>query len=139
MLGEHAGCWYYTLGQREGLQLGGVRGRPAAPWYVVGKDVARNIVYVDQGADGRFLMSRALHTEAAHWIAGAPPAAAFACTAKTRYRQPDQACSVSRDADGAYRVVFEQLQRAVTPGQSVVFYQNEVCLGGGVIEETFKA
>ena len=135
-LGEHAGCWYYTLGQREGLMLGGVRGRPAAPWYVVGKDVARNILYVDQGADSPWLLSTRVQTEAAHWIAGAPPAARFECTAKTRYRQTDAACEVRVDADGGLSVAFASPQRAVTPGQSLVLYRGEECLGGAVIAAT---
>ncbi len=136
VLGEHAGCWYYTLGQREGLQLGGVRGRPAAPWYVVGKDVHRNIVYADQGADSPYLRSTRVDTEAAHWIAGQPPAATFACTAKTRYRQEDAPCEVRVDADGRLSVAFASPQRAVTPGQSLVLYRGEECLGGAVIAGT---
>ncbi len=135
-LGEHAGCWYYTLGQREGLALGGVRGRAAAPWYVVGKDVARNILYVDQGADSPWLLSTRLRTETAHWIAGAPPSTRFECTAKTRYRQSDAACEVRVDADGGVSVAFASPQRAVTPGQSLVLYRGEECLGGAVIAAT---
>ena len=136
VVGRHAGAWYYTLGQREGLQVGGVRGRPAAPWFVVGKDVARNLLYVDQGADSPWLMSGRLWTEPAHWIAGAPPAGRFACTAKTRYRQPDQACEVQVDADGSLSVAFALPQRAVTPGQSLVLYRGDECLGGAVIART---
>ncbi|MBP6596540.1 MAG: tRNA 2-thiouridine(34) synthase MnmA [Arenimonas sp.] len=135
-VGEHAGAWYYTLGQREGLQVGGVRGRPAAPWYVVAKDVASNVVYVDQGADSPWLMSGQLHTEAAHWISGEPPALGFRCTAKTRYRQADQACTVEWTRDGALSVRFDQPQRAVTPGQSLVLYRGDECLGGAVIAGT---
>ena len=136
VLGEHAGCWYYTLGQRGGLGLGGLRGRPQAPWYVVGKDVARNIVYVDQGEDSPWLMSRRAWTEPAHWVAGVPPGETFTCTAKTRYRQPDQDCQVRLDADGRLSVAFASPQRAVTPGQSLVLYRGEECLGGAVIAGT---
>jgi tRNA-specific 2-thiouridylase len=136
VVGQHAGVWYYTLGQREGLQIGGVRGRAAAPWFVVGKDVARNILHVDQGGDSPFLMSNRLWTETAHWVAGAPPAAAFACTAKTRYRQPDQDCEVTLDAQGRLSVAFASPQRAVTPGQSLVLYRGDECLGGAVIAAT---
>ena len=135
-VGEHAGVWYYTLGQREGLQVGGVRGRPAAPWYVVGKDVPRNLLYVDQGADSPWLLSTRLDTEAAHWVAGAAPDARFACTAKTRYRQPDQDCDVQVDAGGHLSVAFASPQRAVTPGQSLVLYRGDECLGGAVIAST---
>ena len=132
-LGEHAGVFFYTLGQREGLGLGGVRGRPDAPWYVVGKDVAHNVLWVDQGHDSPWLLSRAVQAGPAQWVDGAPPAAQFACTARVRYRQSDQACEVRVDQDGGLRVAFDAPQRAVTPGQSVVLYQGEVCLGGAVI------
>ena len=135
-VGEHAGVWYYTIGQREGLHIGGVRGRDAAPWYVVGKDVAANILYVDQGHDSPWLISRSLSTEDTHWVDGGPPATGFDCTAKVRYRQTDAACRVSMRGDGTLNVYFEQPQRAVTPGQSVVFYRDEVCLGGAVIAAT---
>jgi len=135
-LGQHPGVFYFTLGQREGLQLGGIRGRAAAPWYVVGKDVARNVLYVDQGSESPFLYSRTLWGSNAHWTAGAPPAFEFACTAKTRYRQDDQPCVVGATHDGRVQVRFDVAQRAVTPGQSVVFYAGEECLGGAVIDRT---
>ncbi len=135
-VGQHQGVWYYTLGQREGLNIGGVRGRAAAPWFVVGKDVAANVLYVDQGGDSRWLMSSNVSTEAAHWTAGSPPAADFECTAKTRYRQDDQACHVRVDAEGRLSVAFAVAQRAVTPGQSLVLYSGEECLGGAVIAGT---
>lgn len=136
VVGEHAGAWYYTLGQREGLAIGGVKGRAAAPWYVVGKDVHANVVYVDQGADSPWLLSNHLNSEPAHWVSGTPPAARFECTAKTRYRQADQPCTVQVDADGSLSVAFASPQRAVTPGQSVVLYQGDECLGGAVIART---
>ena len=135
-LGEHEGVFYYTLGQREGLHIGGVKGRAAAPWFVVGKDVARNLLIVDQGGDSAWLMSRTLDSEPAHWVAGSPPAARFECTAKTRYRQSDEACEVSVNDDGGVSVRFLSPQRAVTPGQSVVFYRDDECLGGAVILRT---
>ena len=135
-VGEHPGVFYFTLGQREGLHIGGVRGRPQAPWFVVAKDIEHNILYVDQGHDSPWLMSQSLHTEAAHWIAGSPPAARFHCTAQTRYRQPDEACEVEVLDDGSVRVRFERPQRAVTPGQSLVLYDGDVCLGGAVILST---
>jgi len=135
-VGQHAGAWYYTLGQREGLNVGGVRGRAAAPWYVVGKDVHANVLYVDQGADSPWLLSHRLDTETAHWVAGTPPAGGFACTAKTRYRQHDQDCEVRVDEDGRLSVAFAVAQRAVTPGQSLVLYRGDECLGGAVIATT---
>ncbi len=135
-VGEHPGVFYFTLGQREGLNIGGVRGFEQAPWYVVGKDVARNLLYVDQGHDSPCLRSSNLQSEAAHWIAGAPPASRFTCTAQTRYRQPDQACEVTVLDNGGLAVRFGQSQRAVTPGQSLVLYDGDTCLGGAVIAST---
>ncbi|MGY0559451.1 tRNA 2-thiouridine(34) synthase MnmA [Luteimonas sp. A277] len=136
VLGEHPGVFYYTLGQRGGLNLGGVRGFAPAPWYVVGKDVASNVLYVDQGGDSHWLMSTTTWTELAHWIAGAPPAATFECLAQTRYRQPPEPCRVQVSDDGRLEVTFQRPQRAVTPGQSLVLYDGDVCLGGAVIETT---
>ncbi|HQX91102.1 MAG TPA: tRNA 2-thiouridine(34) synthase MnmA [Thermomonas sp.] len=135
-IGAHSGVFYYTLGQREGLNIGGVRGRPQAPWFVVAKDVANNILYVDQGHDNPWLQSHALRSETAHWIAGSPPAARFSCTAQTRYRQPDEPCTVTVHDDGTLALQFARAQRAVTPGQSLVLYDDEVCLGGAVIAAT---
>ncbi|MCG6117497.1 MAG: tRNA 2-thiouridine(34) synthase MnmA [Aquimonas sp.] len=136
VLGTHPGAFFFTLGQREGLNLGGVRGRPQAPWFVVGKDVARNRVVVDQGHDSPWLQSQSLLTAAADWVDGTPPATEFDCTARSRYRQADQACQVRVLADGSLQVHFAQAQRAVTPGQSLVLYRDEVCLGGAVIQHT---
>lgn len=135
-IATHPGVFYFTLGQREGLDIGGVRGRPPAPWYVVGKDVAGNVLYVDQDRDSPWLMSARLTSEAAHWIAGAPPATRFDCSAQTRYRQPDEPCTVTVRDDGTLYVRFTRPQRAVTPGQSLVLYDGDVCLGGAVIAAT---
>lgn len=135
-IGEHPGVFYFTLGQREGLAIGGVRGRPQAPWYVVGKDVAGNILYVDQDPASPWLMSTRLHSETAHWIAGSPPARTFDCSAQVRYRQHDEPCRVEVRDDGTLDVRFAQAQRAVTPGQSLVLYDGEECLGGAVIAST---
>ncbi len=135
-IGSHDGVFHYTLGQREGLAIGGVRGREAAPWFVVEKDVARNILYVDQGHDSPWLLARELTSEASHWISGSPPARRFDCSAKTRYRQDDAPCTVEVLDDGCLRVQFAQAQRAVTPGQSLVLYDGAVCLGGAVIAST---
>jgi len=136
VLGEHAGVFHYTLGQREGLNLGGVRGRPQAPWFVVGKDVETNVLWVDQGHDSPYLFSTALRASQPSFTAGAAPAESFSCTARTRYRQPDEACEVRLHDDGTLSVRFDRPQRAVTPGQSVVFYLDEECLGGAVIDAT---
>ena len=134
-LGEHQGAMFYTLGQRSGLNIGGRTGGSGEAWYVVGKDVAANVVYVDQGHDSSWLQSRMLAASGTHWIADAPPAASFACTAMTRYRQPPQACRVEIEGDRCI-VRFDTRQRAVAPGQSVVFYAGEECLGGAVIDST---
>jgi len=136
VVGEHSGVFFYTLGQREGLHIGGIKGRPAAPWFVVGKDVASNVLIVDQGIDSDWLLSGQLTSEPAHWVGGSPPAGVFRCDAKTRYRQRDEQCTVSIRDDGGVDVRFDAAQRAVTPGQSVVFYQNDECLGGAVILRT---
>jgi tRNA-specific 2-thiouridylase len=135
-VGEHQGVFYYTLGQREGLHIGGLRGRAQAPWFVVGKDVERNLLYVDQGHDSPWLQSRSLRSEAMHWIAGQPPAKRVSCTAQTRYRQADEACQVEVHDDGTVSVQFARPQRAVTPGQSLVLYDGDACLGGAVILNT---
>ncbi|MEG8174120.1 tRNA 2-thiouridine(34) synthase MnmA [Xanthomonas hortorum pv. gardneri] len=135
-IAEHPGVFYFTLGQREGLNIGGVRGRAAAPWYVVGKDVASNVLYVDQDRDSPLLQSHWLQSEQPHWVTGAPPARSFSCTAQTRYRQPDEPCTVEVRDDGSVQVRFERPQRAVTPGQSLVLYDGEECLGGAVIAAT---
>lgn len=137
LVGRHPGVFYFTLGQREGLNIGGVRGFEAAPWYVVGKDVGRNVLLVDQGADSPYLHSTRLWSEPAHWIGGTPPAARFECSAQIRYRQREEPCQVSIDeSNGQLEVVFRHPQRAVTPGQSVVLYDGEACLGGAVIAST---
>lgn len=132
-VGEHPGVCYFTLGQRGGLGIGGVRGHAQAPWFVVGKDIDHNVLYVDQGHDSPWLQSQHLQSEVAHWIAGAPPGRHFSCTAQTRYRQADQACDVHVQADGTLAVRFANPQRAVTPGQSLVLYAGDNCLGGAVI------
>ena len=136
VIAEHPGVFYFTIGQREGLNIGGVRGRAQAPWFVVGKDVASNTLYVEQDSNSPWMMSTALRSETMHWIAGSPPAQVFRCTAQTRYRQPDEDCQVHLRDDGSVDVVFDRPQRAVTPGQSLVLYDGPVCLGGGVIAAT---
>ncbi|MDF1630310.1 MAG: tRNA 2-thiouridine(34) synthase MnmA [Alcanivoracaceae bacterium] len=137
LLGEHSGLMYYTLGQRQGLGIGGRSAAAEQPWYVAAKDLDRNVLVAVQGHDHALLQSDGLNTSAVHWVAGQPPALPAQITAKTRYRQADQRCTLSDLGAGRVSVRFEQPQRAVTPGQSVVFYDDQVCLGGAVIEETF--
>nr|WP_114701034.1 tRNA 2-thiouridine(34) synthase MnmA [Psychrobacter proteolyticus] len=141
VIGTHDGLMYYTLGQRGGIGIGGVKDRPEEPWFVLAKDLEKNRLIVGQGHEHPMLMSNELKAYKLDWIDGLPPADVFsdeglACMEKSRYRQPDQACRVfAINADGSkVRVVFDEPQRAVTPGQSAVFYIDEVCLGGGVIE-----
>jgi len=132
-IGRHEGLAYYTLGQRQGLGLGGVRGFPEEPWYVLHKDLEANVLYVGQGHDHPWLFAKRLFAGDLSWVAGAAPAAGARLTAKVRYRQSDQACRVEAvDADTLV-LEFEQPQRAVTPGQSVVLYDGDSCLGGGII------
>jgi len=134
-LGEHQGLMYYTLGQRQGLGIGGVRDAGEAPWFVVGKDLAQNRLVVGQGHDHPLLYHPALLARQVHWIAGEAPAFPLSCTAKIRYRQPDQACAVTQGGTDTLAVRFAEPQRAITPGQSIVFYDGAVCLGGAIIEE----
>ena len=135
LIGEHQGVMYYTLGQRNGLGIGGRHGASGEAWYVVGKDVATNVLYVAQGGENRWLYSQRLQSEAPSWVDGVAPAAHFRCSARTRYRQSDQACTVDVHESGL-EIRFDEPQRAVTPGQSVVLYDDQVCLGGAVIAST---
>jgi tRNA-specific 2-thiouridylase len=137
-LGTHEGLAFYTLGQREGLHIGGRCGREPAPWYVAAKDAARNRLIVVQGHDHPLLESRGLSTGPWHWLAAARHEP-FRCAMKTRYRQSDQTARLEPRPDGTMRVVFEEPQRAVTPGQYAVAYDGERCLGGAVIETLLRA
>ena len=134
IIGEHEGLMYYTLGQRQGLGIGGRADAGDSPWYVADKDLSRNVLIVVQGHNHPLLMSRSVTTGPADWVAGTPPAQLDGLSAKTRYRQPDQACRIELRDDGTLEVVFDQPQRAVTPGQSLVLYRRDECLGGAVIE-----
>lgn len=125
IMGRHDGSAFYTLGQRKGMGLGG----EGDAWYVVGKDHERNVVFVERGADHPALFTQELTVSELTWVAEAPAAYPFRCSAKVRYRQEDTPCTLHE----SNRVTFDEPQRAVTPGQSVVFYNGEICLGGGVI------
>jgi tRNA-specific 2-thiouridylase len=137
-LGEHEGLAFYTLGQRTGLQIGGRHGRPEAPWYVVAKDAARNVLVVVQGQEHPRLFSESLESGRWHWLAAARTGS-WAAGAKVRYRQADQPAQLQSAANGTMHVRFERPQRAVTPGQYVVAYEAERCLGGATIEHTCPA
>ena len=137
IVGQHDGVYYYTIGQRRGLNIGGMSTGNGKRWYVIGKDVEKNILYVSQG-EGEELYSSGLITYKVNWIPQTPADKKFDCFAKFRYRQPDQAVSVEIKDDKVI-VTFKEKQRAVTEGQFVVFYdEEENCLGGGIIDEIIK-
>ena len=132
-LGRHNGLMYYTLGQRRGLGIGGTSDRPELAWFVAAKDLVNNQLIVVQGHDHPALLRDHLHVEQLNWCSGTAVTEPLTCTAKIRYRQQDVACTLTPTGAGQAQVTFDQPQRAVTPGQSAVFYLGEQCLGGGVI------
>jgi tRNA-specific 2-thiouridylase len=139
VLGQHMGLSFYTLGQRQGLGIGGVKvkgqargGGDHSPWFVARKDVSTRTLWVVQGHDHPWLLSNTLQAIQPSWTLGMPPVPGR-YTAKTRYRQSDAPCLLSFDDNGGFHLSFEQPQWAVTPGQSAVLYDGEVCLGGGII------
>ena len=132
-VGRHEGLMYYTLGQRQGLGIGGTRDGDGEPWFVADKDMDRNTLVVVQGHDHPLLLRRELDAQDASWIAGELPAGGAGYAAKTRYRQADSACRVVAANDANFSLHFDDPQWAVTPGQSAVLYDGEVCLGGGII------
>lgn len=133
IIGKHDGLSFYTLGQRKGLGIGGTKDGSEEPWFVVAKDLKNNELIVAQGHNHPLLLSPGLTASQTHWISGKTPGQVFTCNAKTRYRQSDQPCKVLIKDNGECLVNFEYPQRAITPGQSVVFYQGEECLGGAII------
>jgi tRNA-specific 2-thiouridylase len=133
-VGQHDGLMFYTIGQRQGLQIGGQKGKAESPWYVAAKDIRQNRLIVVQGDQHPALFQSTLIATNLHWI-NATPAYPASLKAKTRYRQPDQACTVTPIAENRFQVDFDTPQRAITPGQSIVFYHDDICLGGGIIEE----
>lgn len=134
ILGKHDGLMFYTLGQRQGLNIGGKKDHIEARWYVVGKDIPNNVLIIAQSNDHPMLFSQGLICSQLHWFGDEKPEAGFACTAKIRYRQMDQHCMIAPQGDDHYVVMFSDRQRSVTPGQSIVFYQNSICLGGAIID-----
>lgn len=133
VIGRHHGLMYHTIGQRQGLGIGGLKDAGDEPWYVLRKDLDTNELIVGQGNNHPWLFSSALLASEIYWVNPIDLSQPLRLTAKVRYRQSDQACTLEKTASG-YRAVFDEPQRAVTPGQSVVFYDGEICLGGGVIE-----
>ncbi len=134
IIGRHNGLMFYTLGQRQGLGIGGRQDAKASPWYVIAKDIPRNVLLVAQEHDHPRLLTSTLSCRQLHWVAGEEPPLPMHCAAKIRYRQGDADCVVKKIDQDYLRVEFSEPQWAVTPGQSVVFYQGDICLGGGVIE-----
>ena len=138
VIGRHDGLMYHTLGQRKGLGIGGVKGAGEEAWYVVEKDLVNNELIVAQGHDHSALLSTGLIAQQLHWVDRQPIREPLRCTVKTRYRQTDVPCVIEPIDDGSIKVIFDEPQIAVTPGQSAVFYLDEVCLGGGIIEQQLK-
>jgi tRNA-specific 2-thiouridylase len=138
IIGKHEGLMYHTLGQRKGLLIGGMKEYGEEPWYVVDKDIERNVLIVGQGTNHPRLYSTGLLANQLHWVDREGPQQATRCSVKTRYRQQDISCQITPNIDGSLLVEFDEPQKAVTPGQSAVFYQNEICLGGGIIENYIR-
>ena len=138
IIGRHDGLMYHTLGQRKGLGIGGVKGASEEAWYVVEKDLVNNELIVAQGHDHSALLSTGLIAQQLHWVDRQPIREPLRCTVKTRYRQTDVPCTIEPIDDESIKVIFDEPQIAVTPGQSAVFYLDEVCLGGGIIEQQLK-
>jgi tRNA-specific 2-thiouridylase len=139
IIGTHQGLMYYTLGQRQGLGIGGVKNAADEPWYVLDKNLIDNVLVVGQGHDHTLLLHNQLEAGQLDWCSDRGLSKTLRCTAKTRYRQADQSCFIEPLANNRCRVSFDQSQRAITPGQSVVFYNNDICLGGGIIESRTNA
>ncbi len=138
-LGEHQGLAYYTIGQRQGLGVGGVLGETDAPWFVAAKDPGRNALILVQGGDHLLLQSQSLAADRLHWIGAVPPGPRpFLCQARLRHRQPLQACMITMISDQGCEVRFVEPQRAVTPGQAVVFYAGDTCLGGATVARAWS-
>lgn len=137
-IGEHKGLMYYTLGQRKGLGIGGRADSDEIPWFVVDKDLANNVLLVAQGHDHPMLLKQGLDASQLHWVSGSPPGAPpLDCQARIRHRQPLQNCQIISIQDDNCQVRFSDRQRAVAPGQSIVFYSDNICLGGGIIEQAY--
>ena len=133
-IGTHNGLMYYTYGQRKGLGIGGLHDAGEDAWYVVDKDLKRNLLIVAQGQEHPRLYHDTLACKQCHWISGRALSGTLDCSAKIRYRQSDQSCQLEYASEDSYTVHFEHAQRAITPGQSIVFYQRDICLGGAIIE-----
>ncbi len=137
-IGQHDGLMFYTLGQRQGLGIGGLQQAQHEPWYVVDKDMAHNTLIVAQGQNHPMLFAQGLICGPIHWLTQEPPELPLTCHAKTRYRQTEQPCVISPANGHEHYVMFSAPMRAITPGQYVVFYQQNQCLGGATIEHIIR-
>ena len=137
IIGKHNGLMYYTIGQRQGLGIGGTKQGSEEPWYVADKDLENNVLIVAQG-DHPSLYANALECSQLHWISDQLPSNNTVLRCKIRYRQQDQTCSITELSDGKLRVDFDEPQRAITPGQSIAFYHDDICLGGGIINKSIS-
>jgi len=138
VIGQHDGLMYYTIGQRAGLKIGGRKDANADPWYVLDKQLARKTLIVGQGHNHPYLLTKKLVCNDVHWISSQLTTYPKACHAKTRYRQKEAACHIAQIDNNTYAVEFQEPQWAVTPGQSIVFYQQTICLGGGIIQHVIR-
>jgi tRNA-specific 2-thiouridylase len=129
---------YYTFGQRQGMGIGGVKNAPDEPWYVLDKDLEKNVLIVGQGHDHPLILHNTLEACQLDWCNNKSLSVPISCNAKTRYRQTDQTCQIEPLTNDRIKVSFDQPQRAITPGQSVVFYDSDICLGGGIIESKYN-
>lgn len=138
IIGQHDGLMFYTYGQRQGLGIGGLKDSSEEPWYVVDKDIATNTLIVAQGSHHPMLYAQGLICGPIHWLTETPAELPLTCYAKTRYRQPDQACVISPEHQQQHCVMFSSPQRAITPGQYIVFYDKNQCLGGATIQQMIR-
>lgn len=134
IIGKHDGLMYYTIGQRQGLNIGGLKNYPEKPWYVAEKDLTNNLLIAVQDSNHELLNKTSLNIENIHWIENRPEQYPFKCQAKIRYRQKDQDCEIHISNNNLFKVIFSEPQRAITAGQSIVFYNKDITLGGGVIK-----
>jgi tRNA-specific 2-thiouridylase len=137
VIGNHDGLMYYTIGQRKGLGIGGIQGYSTEPWFVVGKDLEHNLLYVEQGIDNEYLYSDFCIVKDLNWI-NEIPVVGKEYQAKFRYREKDNSVVITLLEDNLMHVKFNAPVRAVTPGQACVIYDGEICMGGGIINEVFR-
>jgi tRNA-specific 2-thiouridylase len=136
VIGKHSGLMYYTIGQRQGLGIGGVKDALPEPWFVIAKNHQKNQLIAGQSNDNDLMFDNQLKAKQLSWVSDKQVEIPLKCHAKIRYRQPDQACTITKSDNDSICVVFDEPQKAITPGQSIVFYQDDICLGGAIIESS---